>query len=121
MQVPGHSGLSSGFSVGLGVVGAGVVTGLGGGGLSILGGAILGGGGSGLWSNIPLPATMFKSGMRLEAVSGLPVTVVSSRGPNVLISEDMLGPDLVGCRGGGGCLMGGGGGRGVVLSIPGSL
>jgi len=103
MQVPGHSGLSSGFSVGLGVVGAGVVTGLGGGGiLSILGGAGLGGGCSGLWSNIPLLSAMLRRGIRLEAVSELPVTVVRRRGANVLISEFMLGPDLVGGRGGGG-------------------
>jgi len=84
-------------------VGGGHPEGLGGGvTLSTLGGAMRGGGCSGLWSNIPLPATMFNRGIRLEAVSGLPVTVVSRRGPNVLISEDMLGPDLVGGLGGGG-------------------
>lgn len=53
----------------------------------------------------PLLATRLRRGISWLAVSGLPVTPVSRRGPRVLIREDMSGPDFFG-----GGLMGGGGG-----------
>ena len=93
MQVPGHSGLSSGFSVVLGVVGAGVVVVRGVVACGALGGGGLVGAGP---DRRPLLATRLRRGISWLAVSGLPVTPVSRRGPRVLIREDMSGPDFLG-------------------------
>ena len=106
MQVPGHSGLGSGFSVVLGVVGAGVV---------VVGGAVGGCGLGGLVGagpfSIPLLATRLRRGISWLAVSGLPVTPVRRSGPRVLIKDDTSGPDFLG-GGLAGCFGGLGGGRG---------
>ena len=97
MQVPGHSGRSSGFSVGRGVVVVVVVGGgrvVGGGGRNSEGGGRSSRGGSGsfrFW--LSSGANIFTKGISWLAVSALPVTPVSRSGPNVVSREDTSGPD----------------------------